>query len=480
MVETKKKGCRGKQPFGSRCYRLFGGRDGASSSNITQPRLPRSQSRRGNLSACGELTGHWGLLNFPWSRLRALRCALLRSRAVRPLWITQNPLQVRGFYATWLQHELQWRATLSVRKRTWITAKGEAKEAWIVDCFDKDGVRHIQTFATKGEAEDHAAKTRINVKRGRHTAPSKSITVAEACDKWIKRVEADGRERSTIDQYRQHTRIHIVPRLGKVKLASLEAKAEGFREDLLASLSRPLARKVLTSFHQMLKSNKYSHVAQGITISTSKRDKRKLEIGRDIPTTAEIRRMVDAATDTRARALVLLAAFTGLRASELRGLRWSDIDDKRGEVHVRQRADGYREIGDPKSEGSRRSVPLDLGTVGLALKEWKMACPKFESNLVFPATNGRPMHQKVFLHILRRVINGAGVRNKYGLHAFRHFFASWCINPKADGGRALPPKSVQALLGHSSIVMTLDVYGHLFPRNDDPAELAKSIRSVLA
>src|SRR5262245_14283590 len=110
---------------------------------------------------------------------------------------------------------------MSVRKRTWKTRQGEVKEAWIVDCFDKNGDRHIQTFQTKGEAEDHAAKTRIDVKRGQHVAPSKSITVAEACEKWIKQVEADGRERSTIDQYRQHINFHIVPRIGNVKLASL-------------------------------------------------------------------------------------------------------------------------------------------------------------------------------------------------------------------------------------------------------------------
>jgi integrase len=54
----------------------------------------------------------------------------------------------------------------------------------------------------------------------------------------------------------------------------------------------------------------------------------------------------------------------------------------------------------------------------------------------------------------------------------RHFFASWCINRKADGGRELPAKVVQELLGHSSITMTMDVYGHLFPSGDDSAELA--------
>jgi integrase len=369
---------------------------------------------------------------------------------------------------------------MSVRKRKWVTRTGEPKEAWIVDTFDKDGIRHIQTFATQGEAKDHAAETRRNVKRGLHTAPSKSITVAEACDKWIKRVEADGRERSTIDQYRSHVALHIVPRLGKIRLANLENKVEDFREELLASLSRPLARKVLVSLHQILRSNKYGHVAAGVKIKNPQRDKRKIEPGRDIPTPAEIKRMVAAATDTRARALLLLAAFTGLRASELRGLRWSDIDLKKGEVHVRQRADKYQNIGDPKSAGSWRSVPLDLATVGDALKQWKLKCPNFESDLVFPDSKGGPMHHRLFLLGLRSVMKGAGIRNEYGLHSFRHFFASWCINPKADGGRELPPKSVQALLGHSSITMTLDVYGHLFPRNDDPAELAQSIRSLLA
>ena len=73
------------------------------------------------------------------------------------------------------------------------------------------------------------------------------------------------------------------------------------------------------------------------------------------------------------------------------------------------------------------------------------------------------------------------VRAKYtGLHALRHFYASWCINRRADGGLELPAKVVQERLGHSSIMMTMDVYGHLFPRGDDSAELAAAERSLLA
>jgi integrase len=72
-------------------------------------------------------------------------------------------------------------------------------------------------------------------------------------------------------------------------------------------------------------------------------------------------------------------------------------------------------------------------------------------------------------------------RAKYtGFHALRHFYASWCINRRADGGLELPPKMVQERLGHASIVITMDLYGHLFPRGDDGAELAAAEQLLLA
>jgi integrase len=64
------------------------------------------------------------------------------------------------------------------------------------------------------------------------------------------------------------------------------------------------------------------------------------------------------------------------------------------------------------------------------------------------------------------------VKAKYtGLHAMRHFFASWCINRIKDGGQGLPLPIVQELLGHKTIAMTVDRYGHLFPRGESTAEL---------
>ena len=182
----------------------------------------------------------------------------------------------------------------------------------------------------------------------------------------------------------------------------------------------------------------------------------------------EVKRRIDAAKTSRQRALLLTAALTGLRASELRGLRWKDIDLDHGVLHVRQRADRFGTIGSPKSEAGSRTIPLAPEVIA-ALKRWKPSCPKAKASgddrLVFPASSGLVEHHSSMVRGLAPIMIAAGVVDadgapKYAMHAFRHFFASWCINPKDRGGRELPPKVVQTLLGHSSIVMTLDTYSH--------------------
>jgi integrase len=377
---------------------------------------------------------------------------------------------------------------MSVRKRKWTTRSGEAKEAWIVDYFDQDGVRHIKTFDRKKDADAHAQQVGVDIRAGTHTPVSKSITVARAADDWIASVELHGRERSTVAQYRQHVK-HITARLGSQKLANLTTpKINAFRDELLATISRAMTRKVLTSLKSLLRDaqgrgNVAQNVAANVKLKVDKRDKRKLRVGVDIPTREEIKRILDAASG-RLRTLLVTAIFTGLRASELRGLRWDDVDFKRGELHVRQRADRYNAMGKPKSESGERTIPLGPLVVN-ALKEWKLACPKGDHGLVFPTGSGGIEHHKNIVRALKPVLIAAGLTDKAGkpkytgLHALRHFYASWCINRRADGGLELPAKVVQERLGHASIVMTMDTYGHLFPRSDDGTELAAAEHALL-
>jgi len=377
---------------------------------------------------------------------------------------------------------------MSVRKREWTTRGGEKREAWIVDYTDQQGDRHIETFERKKDADAYQDKVRTDVRAGVHTAQNKSITVLEAAENWLKHVEREGRERSTLDHYRQHVTLHLKP-LHHYKLASLTTpRLNSFRDDLLATVSRPLARKILVSLKMLLKeAQRRGEVAQnvrlGVSIKMDKRDKRKLKAGEDFPTPNEVKQLIDAAKK-RWRPLLVTVVFTGLRASELRGLRWEDVDLKRGELHVRQRADRYNEIGSPKSHSGQRTIPMGPFVVN-TLKEWKLACPKSETDLVFPTSTGEIEYHANMWQGLGRVMIAAGLTDKagepkYGIHAFRHFYASWCINRKEDGGMELPPKVVQERLGHSSILMTMDTYGHLFPRRDDTAALAAAEKALLA
>jgi integrase len=344
---------------------------------------------------------------------------------------------------------------MSVRKRTWTTSKGERKEAWIVDYIDQDGDRHIETFARKKDADAHHAAVKVEVAQGIHTPPAGSITVETAAADWLRWVELENRERATIAGYRVLVNKHIVSRLGATKLASLTTpRVQKFRDDLLADLPRPLAKQVLGRLKAILKDAKRrGNVAQNV------------------------------APEGRARALLMTAAFTGLRASELRGLRWQDVDLKHNVIHVRQRADRYNEIGRPKSESGERNVPIGQ-MVANTLRHWRLASP--QGDLVFGTGAGKPQAlnnivTRIWIptQVKAGVVDADGKPKYSGFHSLRHFYASWCINRKRDGGLELPAKTVQTRLGHASIVMTLDRYGHLFP-SDDGAELDEAERAIFA
>jgi integrase len=385
---------------------------------------------------------------------------------------------------------------MSVRKREWTTRKGEHKEAWLVDYVDQHNRRHIETYPLRKDAKKREDKIKEEIGKGTHVAVSDSITIKEAAVRWIARCEADGLEAASIQNYQEQVRLHILPRLGdNTKLAKLTPPlVEAFRDSLLKgneqhkALSHAMARKVFTTLKMMLRANKHAHIADGIRIKASRQEQRAIEVGTDFPTPDEVKHMIAKAETPRQRALLLTMVLTGLRASELRGLRWSDVEPfEAAELRVRQRADRYRNLSVPKSKAGKRNIPLPPDLISV-LKVWKLNCPISKEDLVFPSGRGNIDANNKLLRYLTPVMVKARVvtlddkkrvKPKYGLHAFRHFFASWCINPKNRNGRELQAKEVQVLMGHSNITMTLDVYGHLFPSKGDHVELAAATRALL-
>jgi integrase len=396
---------------------------------------------------------------------------------------------------------------MAIRKRRWQTPAGETREKWVAEFTDSTGRRRRKTFSTKKAAEIFESQARVDIRAGLFTADGASVSVKDAGDLWLKSATARGLERSTVDSYRQALNFHIQPLIGSKKLSQLTAPAVRSFEDALRdgsvdgkTRSPAMVKKVRAALSILLNDAQERGLVNRNVVSElrnrrngaerrqERRQRGKLKVGVDIPATAEISALIAALANEhpRQRAILITAIFTGLRASELRGLRWEDVDFASKEIRVHQRADRYNVIGKPKSESGERTVPVPPMALNV-LREWKLKCPTSELGLAFPTSAGTVVQladivnrglipAQIAAGVVTYVKKNDGtevVRAKYsGLHALRHFFASWCINRRADGGLELPLKVVQERMGHSTIQMTADRYGHLFPRGDDHEELA--------
>ncbi|MBL8576350.1 MAG: site-specific integrase [Mesorhizobium sp.] len=408
---------------------------------------------------------------------------------------------------------------MSIRKRTWQTKAGKT-ESWVVDYVDQSGKRNVKQFARRKDAAEFRDQAGVDIRNGQHVPTHKDITVAKAAEHWLARADAE-LEPLTAKGYRQHVDLHIVPYIGATKLSRLGIpEVHAFVDRLKAAgKSDTLIRSVRTSLSGILSEAQ----ARGHSIRNAvkdmptrrenklaKRRKAKLQVGVDIPSPDDIRTLQAQLDKTGGvhRALVLTAIFTGMRASELRGLEWADVDFETNRIHVRQRANLSGTIGRPKSEKSERFIPM-FPMVANILRDWRQQCPRDRQGALlyaFPSQRGTiQRHENIVRDSLCRQQIKAGLtklkprRDKHlkpvigkdgkqemitvakyeGMHALRHWFASWCISPKARGGRGLTPKEAQELLGHASIMLTLDTYSHLFESTVTETEMAQAEAALL-
>lgn len=375
-----------------------------------------------------------------------------------------------------------------IRRRTYRTHDGKESVYWQVSYYDPAGKRHAPQFDKHSRA--HAFKVRIEgeLLSGVHISADGTSTIAAAADAFLKDfetlVKSGRRERSTLKQYKSHVSNHIRP-AAVAQILLTQAQAGHFRAFLdhlsAKGTSDVNAAKIMTTLRMIIgfaaeKGWIKGNPSTAVKVRKETRNIRQIEF----PSKAAVRKMIKTAEamGPREHAFVCLGFFCGLRASELRGLPKSAIT--KDSVHIMQRADQWSVIGAPKTEKGRRTIPMGTHTAK-AVKKWVKLTPHA---LLFTSGTGKPenyanLYNRFWIDLNRKagmIKNVDGVEKPlYTMHAMRHVAASLWIE------QGYNPKKVQKMLGHATIQMTMDVYGHLWHDMKEEKKIAEAAEnSVMA
>jgi integrase len=330
----------------------------------------------------------------------------------------------------------------------------------------RDGRLIRRTFNTEAEARLWREDARVDLRRGVLVAP-KPTTVRQFGDRWLTEAEegnirnrsGDRYKPSTLRGYEQALREYIYPHIGGKKLQELKSfDVQRLADELVGAGLRPsTVRNALLPLRAICRrALRRGDLNVNPTIGVELPAVRGRRMRIVVP--AEAQRLVDTLPESD-RALWATAFYTGLRRGELQALGWAAVDLAAGIIDVERSWDQKQGLVEPKSIAGRRRVPVPA-----VLRDY-LVQHRIESEhrgLVFGRSVDRPFNASTIMQRARRAWKEANVRG-VTLHDCRHTFASLMI---AAGVNA---KALQTFMGHSSITVTLDRYGHLFPGSEEQA-----------
>lgn len=336
--------------------------------------------------------------------------------------------------------------------------KNKRANYWEVDYLDLFGKRKVKGgFKTKVEAESAMVDILSKVQTGTALGDCK-MTFKEASEIFMRLHASKKCKYNTEHGYKGYLKNHLLPYFGKLKLCEITPLAVN---EFVAQELETGRRNSTVNKYTKLMSQIYSFmidmdivVKNPLARIKSLKEERSEEI-RSL-STEETKILLSKTKEICPDFYPLLftALFTGMRQGELMGLTWDSINWITRKITVDKNFTHGR-VGTTKT-GKVRKIDMSLELVKV-LKEWRLACPKGENNLVFP--NGDGGYQDANNMIKRRfkpALNRAGI-DSLRFHDLRHTYASLLL---ANGA---PMKYVQHQLGHSSIKMTMDLYTHLLP-----------------
>ncbi|ADH66051.1 tyrosine-type recombinase/integrase [Nocardiopsis dassonvillei] len=348
---------------------------------------------------------------------------------------------------------------------------------WAARYRDDRGQQKSPKFKTKPEAERHLKRVEGELLRGTYVDPAAGkVTLREFADRWREDVL---HRPLTASRVLGELENHIYPEFGHRGLSSILPSDV---QRWVTRLGKSLAPATVESIYATLRGVFEAAVRDDLLTKTPCRGIRlpeKRKTAEPVMPVETLREVVDGVPE-RFKAVVLLAAGSGLRQGELFGLELHHLDVEHLVLRVEQQlvtpVDNVAYLAQPKSPASYRDIPLTRETADMMLVHLDSfpAGPveiedrtdphkprRRTAHLLFTLPNGGPVRRWEWNRILTPAMAKAGMPKRSGLHSVRRFYASLLIRY----GESV--KTVQTRMGHSSAAITLDVYAGLWPDSED-------------
>lgn len=332
-------------------------------------------------------------------------------------------------------------------------------DSWYVYWRDLKGGQHSKSFG-----KDHNAATSFLHKKRKQLEEDAAnqttdISIQQFANLWLNNYSKANLKPSTTKNQISIIRCHILPYFGNVNLRYITTKKvqEFVKSELDLGQAPSTVTKTLTLLKSMLRSAvEWGYLEYSVAALVKSPPKRFHEMS--FLTPDEICALLNA-TPEDWRPFIHTEIFTGMRFGEITALQWPDIDWDKNVIHV-NRSVWRGKFQEPKTRNGVRTIGMSPSLKDV-LSNYRMWCTPSDMGLVFCSQRGHPIDESNFRkRVFGPTLDRAGIKH-IRFHDLRHTFASLLINQ----GENL--KYVQQQMGHSSIVTTVDHYGHLMPNSHE-------------
>ena len=301
---------------------------------------------------------------------------------------------------------------------------------------------------------------------------SKGLSLKKYLLQWLKDYAKPNVSPTTYDGYEMIVKMHLIPSLGYIKLSDLKPiHIQSYQNEKLKKGSvyenKPLSTTTVLQHHRILsKALKQAVQWQLIKYNpcTAIPAPRKADTEIKTMTSNELKYIIDNAKE-KMKDIITLAAYTGMRRSEITGLKWEDIDFINKSIYIKRslvRTKNGHIFKKTKNKSSKRRIAITDSLINMLKRIKKEQTenklflgPEYkDQNLVFCFSYGRHIRPVYITHRFKELVRKLNL-GQYSFHDLRHTHATLLLK---EGHH---PKKVQERLGHASISTTLDIYSHV-------------------